>query len=647
MCSISTSAEWKEWMDQSDIIAFVEYGQNDEGVSVAKVIKCYKGALNKGAEIGLSGMYKPQKSGLENLFKSRYILCLSESQSDYFDVLASAPVVMNRVECNLFKYREHETLRTTSLKQFESFLEAYLDPTKRPEVCKKIVRKLHLVDDAEKATLWLMQLYILEYNQYHDVFQSCLIYSKNSTRYALLKLMGNIHSTESRRIIAAYLKSRDLWLVGLAIQALGNEPPETVGPLLLEQFKIWKEKGLKNDIHYNITAVKDEPKNEFGRIWDQVFGATYISNGDSRVLSEGYWEVIQALGKLQYKPAVPELLKFADECRRWDREEVLEVIKQIESGEYVNYLNGILESQNEELVSLAIKKILEDSLKECLPSLMNYISSIDRNANCNKSFIVSRTSGLGAFNDSITRNFLVVDFKKFENSRANFTCSNIEEWYLEYISSFKPHGEDCAHSVANEYLFNTYALNEDFGKYPSLFKIKKDLEEAAIARFQKILNENGYEWLSIVNAIAYIENTEEVILGKAPKVHYAILSDVIEKKSSWDKRDSAKIYAEILQNELGLSTDSIAIKIGGYIYSDYELPEYGWYYKGSDWRSISKSNFYDYTSYLLSCQKLSNEDFFQALLDYKYVIIKPERASIEQIISDLKEDRLSKERSRQ
>jgi hypothetical protein len=631
--SLISSADWKGYFDHSDIIALVKCTKTSENSEKITVLKCYKGNLKKGDELTLTTYFRDIVGvfGRTNLVIFADIKADSSIEKSY-NINHWLQLQGKSIESNLYDRSPTPYTSITQFKNFDRFLDAYGDSTLRPEVYKEILKKLKRAKHVGEVTLYLMELYILGFNQYHPIFGDFTNVNNSSLQYALIHLMGNIRTDESRAILNSFLSSKKMWLVGMTIQILANDAPEKAGPILLERYKIWNKEELEYKSWDNQVYVGSN--SDFGvfQPFISIFQNSPNIEQEEYQSSMGRWEIIAAFGKLRYEPAGPFLISLLDKCNPTEYLEIVDALQKIGNKEYVHHLNMQLDSSNHDNVYWLSRKIAKDSIIECLPSLRNYVSRINRNEKCYFHFLVSDDEGLGAFSDSLTRDFLLLDFENFLDSSRTLLCDEITDWNVEYIKSFSKNKESRALPLLNRALFETYALNEDFGKYPKLFQIKKELEDSAMIMFQQKLQNTGYKWFSLRKCVAFIDNTKEVAQGKSPKAHFAVECEVIEKERSFDSEGAAALYAEIIQKELGIVADSVSIRIRGYNYTKYELPSYNWIVP-NDWH---KPLFYEYSNYFIENPTEEVIQMYQGLLDYNYIKRPREIEALNNTILEMK-----------
>jgi hypothetical protein len=150
--------------------------------------------------------------------------------------------------------------------------------------------------------------------------------------------------------------------------------------------------------------------------------------------------------------------------------------------------------------------------------------------------------------------------------------------------------------------------------------------------FQTKLEKTGYKSFALKRCIAFIENTEEVLHGKSPRVHFALECEVINKYNSITNQNAAALHAEIIQKELGINPDSIAIIIGYYLYSEFALPKFTWI-ASNIWE---KPIFFNYSSYFIENPTEEGIQMYQGLLDYNYINRPHEIEALNNTILEMK-----------
>lgn len=458
--SFISSADWKGYFDHSDIIALVKCTKTSEDSEKITVLKCYKGNLKEGDELTLTTYFRDIVGvfGRTNLVIFADIKADSSIEKSY-NINHWLQLQGKSIECNLYDRSPTPYTSITQFKNFDRFLDAYGDSTLRPEVYKEILKKLKRAKHVGEVTLYLMELYILGFNQYHPIFRDFTNVNNSSLQYALIHLMGNIRTDESRAILNSILSSKKMWLVGMTIQILANDAPEKAGPILLERFKIWHKEELEYKSWNN--QVYAGSNSDFGvfQPFISIFQNSPNIEQEEYQSSMGRWEIIAAFGKLRYEPAGPYLISFLDKCDDYEYSEVMTVLEKIGKQNHTSHIKKLLDTDDYKKIQWIAEKIVKDSLVTCLPNLINFISRLDHNANCQLDFLVSPELGLGAFSDTITKNFLLDDFKNFLNNSHKLKCDNIETWNTQYIKSFSKNKEQRARTLINRLFFENFGIN--------------------------------------------------------------------------------------------------------------------------------------------------------------------------------------------
>lgn len=452
--SLISSADWKGYFDHSEVIALVKCTKTSENSEKITVLKCYKGNLKEGDELKLTTHFREIVGifGRTNLVIFADIKTNNSIEKSY-KINRWLQLQGKSIECNLYDSEPTEYTAITQFKNFDRFLEAYSDTSLRPKVYKEILKKLKRAKHVGQVTLYLMELYILGFSQYHPIFRDFVNVNSSSLQYALLHLMGNIRTDESRALLNLSLSSQRMWLVGMTIQMLANDTPEKAGPILLERFKMWSKEKLERKWWSNhVSAEGSSPDWGGYQPFISMFQNEPTIVQERYVSSLGRWEVIEAFGKLRYEPAGPYLVSFLDKCDDYEYEAVMEVLNIIGYQDFSNHIKNQLDANNHEKINWLVEKIINDSLIECLPNLINYTSRVDRSTYCNSHFLVSPDRGLGVFSDTIATNFLFHDFEKFLKTSARLRCDKIETWNSQYIKSLSKNRDERARPLINQLL---------------------------------------------------------------------------------------------------------------------------------------------------------------------------------------------------
>jgi len=602
-----TDPTWKRMLDSSDAIALVEYTSQGDFRASAKILTVYKGHLKQGEEIWISGfsnrygpidamnpgdMYlvfinlteptekrieywneelvkKPElKDFVEALKKNKAYNVWSPTSGDL-------KVRKKKVQYDLIQTSYYSEQSYYSLADFENFLYLYNDNSKKDDYCKGLLDKINPVTESEINSQCLMMLYLLNYDQYDNIFEKYVHVKNASSKYALAQLMGNIKNEKSRNILIALLDDKHSLVQGETVRQLRNEPAGIVAPILLKHLK------TSNDANFGPSNVMDPVMNR---------------------IDGGKVEIIKTLGELKYKPAIPDMLSLLETDSDDLFKLVIEALKEIGSRDYISYINKHLDAKTHNLIFEISMLIAMDSLVECLSNFKNFISTCNRNRHPNYEYTISNCCGIGHFEDSSTISFLLSDYKRFFSYKDTLESSKQKYWTQKYIETFTDLKVKEARPLIYKSIYDWFGLSEDFGAYPKLFELKKHLEDSLNASFSSKLGEKGYK---INYCIAFIENTKEVVLGSNPKFKYLI-------EASIPTVDKGSEHQELIMKELNLPKESIFIRYKN-----------GWYHIEKQDRfdkNISSTPIYYFLGYAEVVPNKSDLYFLQGLLDNNFII---------------------------
>jgi len=479
---------WREMLDSSDVIALVKYTAHGDFRAPAEVLRVYKGTLKPGAQIwigGFSGRYGPYDSVSKgevylvflhhyNLKKKDmeywheqvqnkpellpYVAALKEGKSYFVWTPTSGDLKVkgNKVQYDLLQTTYYTDQPYYPLPEFERFLEAALYGKGAIEFYQKPLNQVKSSNPAEQTAQALMMLYLTKYSNYQTEFEKLKTHKDPSTRFALAKLMGNIKTGAARKLLIELLKDQNAIVQGEAVRQLAHESPEFIGPILLNQLAI-AGKGIA--------------------------GPSNIMDPVTNTLNGGQIEIIETLGRLKYKAAGPALLPLLDTEDQYLFELIITTLKELGNNDYIPYLNMHLEKRTVNLTFTICQQITEDSLYQCIPSLMNYITSHDRSKHPSREYTISPYLGLAYFRTDTVQSFLVQDFLNLltKNIETGFAIDNKLKWVEEYIETFQKLGIDSLKPYLYDFLYEYYGLNQEFKNNTSLFLYKKQVEDSLTA----------------------------------------------------------------------------------------------------------------------------------------------------------------------
>lgn len=581
--SVIPVPSWQELLDSSELVALVQYKNIGTFSASAKILKVYKGQANKGDKISISG-FSTLHGGPFHLMKwgDKYLVFLEKSRN-FSDVeplyyLSSSlrgflKVIGKKIKYDLIPSTENKKPNFHSLPEFESFLLAYYSDNNRTEFCSGIVNKLANFSEGDYRTQQFMMLYFLRYNQYDTVFEKYTEVQNIFCKYALAKLMGNIGSQESREVLITLLGDINSLVVVEAVRQLRHEPPEIVGPVLLKSLKSTKK-------------LKVEPFN----IVDPMM---FRENGAKE-------EIIYSLGEMNYQPAIPDLIQLLATQDVILFETLVDALKSMGRKDHIEYINMHLENQTPKFISSVSGIIVRDSLVECLPSYKNFISNCNKNSHFDPKYLLSDFFNNQNFVDSSTISYLLNEYNRLLNYMDTLEWANQKKWMEAFILSFTELKVKEARSMVYKSIAKWYAVNEDFGRHPELYKVKKSLEDSFIHIFESRMGKNGYE---INHCLAFIENTAEVVNGSQPKVKFIVQITV-------PKRRLTLMQKQRIINEFGLQEQNVYVVTKGDHSEDFNHSIEQFYAFGL---------FYEYLEYCISLPNPDDLIFLQELLKVKFI----------------------------
>jgi hypothetical protein len=617
---------WKWMLDSSDVVALIQYTSKGDFRASAKILTIYKGQLKTGDEIWISN-FSNQYGPIDKMSNGdKYIVFLNfneptEKRIEYWTKeLTTQPELKGYVEA----YKSHKAyyvwtptsgdlkvkgkkvqydlLQTSfyskqnfySLSEFEHFLIAYYNKSKATGLCNYLLSAIKPATESDLNSQNLMKLFLLGYNEYDAIVEDYIKVNNSSSKYALAQLMGNIKTTDSRNALITLLDDKHSMVQGEAVRQLKNEPAEIVAPILLKHLK-------------RSSAVNFGPSNIMDPVMNSIDG--------------GKVEIIKTLGELKYQPAVPDLLLLLTTDNNYLFQLVIEALKNIGSREYIPYINRHLDNKTQDLIFNISMMIAKDSIIECLPSFKNFVSTCDRSRHPNYDYVLSTCCGIGHFEDSVTIAFLLKDYQHFFTYKDSLESSKQRNWTQQYIETFANLKVKEARPLIYKSIYDWFGLNEDFGKYPKLFAIKRQSEDSIRAVFASGLAKQEYK---LDHCIAFIENTNEVVNGKNPQVKY-LIQVTIPSTTNGD------IHQELIAKHLNLPKENVYTRFNNGIYHMTIQNRFD--------NSFSTTPIYKFLNYARAVPNLPDLTFLKALLDNNFIndnyYQKEIRETIEEIRTSL------------
>lgn len=618
---------WKRMLDSSDVIALIQYTSNGDFRAGAKILTVYKGSLSAGDDIWISG-FNNRYGPIDKMSKGdKYLVFLNFNQPDengikywkeelkvdvklkdflegyknkkayYVWSPTSGDLKVNgqKVQYDLVQTSFYGQQNYYSLSEFENFIIAYNDKSRAIDLCKKLVAGIKPATENDLSSQNIMMLFLLRFDRYDSIYKDYVKVRNPSSKYALAQLMGNIKSAESRDILILLLGDTHSVVQGEAVRQLKYESAEIVAPIFLKHLK------TSSDVNFGDSNIMDPVRNE---------------------IDGGKVEIIKTLGELKYTAAIPDLLLLLDTKNENLFRIVIKALKDIGSKGYIAYINKHLDNKTHELIFNISMMIAEDSLAECLPSFKNFISTCNRELHPSYEYTISTCCGIGSFNDNSTISFLLSDYKNFFTYKDTLSSDKQKYWTKEYIETFTDLKVKEARALIFKSIFDWFGVNEDFGKSPKLFGLKKQQEDSLKASFS---SNNSLKKMKMNYCTAFIENTGEIIFGSKPKLSFLIEVSVPATNNGTE-------YQETVMKEMGLPRESVHIRY-----------ENGWYFIEKQDRfdkGISSTPLENFLGYASAIPDKSDINFLQALLDNNFIedsyYRKKTKETIEEIKTQLK-----------
>ncbi len=556
---------WKKMISGSHAIALIEYASDGDFRAQARVLQVYKGKLGLDTIwiSGFSNRYgpidtvrvgdryivfliknKPTKENLdywnqkikEDKSLIPYVEAIKKKEAFYVWSPTSGDLkVRNRtVQYDLLQTTYHEDQQFYAMDEFERFLRASYK--KRAGFHKVSLATLKNNINTNRAAQLLMMLYLTNYKKYESLYQQIRETNLDNSHYALAKLLGNIAGDKSRKLLVDLLDSQNSIVQGEAVRQLSKEPSDFIGPILLSKLPVAGEEGFFP-----------------GSIMDPV----------RNTLDGGKIEIIKALGELDYKPAIPELLPLLETDNEYLFTITFEVLDKLGTRDYIPYLNAQLLNLDSDLTRGICDLITERNLTECIPSLMSFVSNHDRSIHPSKEYTISFHSGLGAFNTPEVRTFLMEDFEKVLAMEREGSIDNKKDWILGYIQTFDQLKMTGMKPSVFDAMFEYYGFNSAFKKDTTLFRKKLKLEETFKDRLAKFMEEPIIDRIDVQIQIDSLPHSNEIL-------DYSLNIVVDTDKRKWKEvhpifdgiRDKM-IAAGYDKNALRLTTGNMVQDLGG------------------------------------------------------------------------------------
>jgi hypothetical protein len=471
---------WKKMLKRADLIALVEYISEGDFRAKAKILKVYKGSADTDTIwiSGFSNRYGPidtMKPGFrfivflnkasafdkddEEYWMRRvkeepemrpYAQALKKGIVYYVQTPTSGDlrVVKNRVQYDLLSSSFYKSQRFQDLKWFEAFLHAYSNPNQ--EFYEKTLQRLDKYIDTKLTPQLLMMLYLTSYDRYQDIFEEIRKKNTPKAQFALAKLAYNIKDMAGQDLLIRLLDSEHSLVQGEVVRQLSELKADFIGPILLKKLSDAGDEGVYPQ------DIMDPVQNS---------------------LDGGKIEIIKTLGKLKYKPAIPKLLPLLKTEDEFLFMTTFKTLQQLESTEYVPYINAHLEGGKVDFMYKLGRIITDNKLTECIPSLMKFTATQDKSDFNSDTFCISFYLGLGSFDLPEIRTFLAEDFEKLVPIERGGMDDYTYRWIEEYFETFTHLKMTSVKSSVYNIMFKYVGFNESFKKDASLFAKKQQAEQ--------------------------------------------------------------------------------------------------------------------------------------------------------------------------
>ncbi|MBL4653213.1 MAG: hypothetical protein JKY53_10180 [Flavobacteriales bacterium] len=611
-----TDPSWKEMVDSSDVIALIEYSSNGEFRAKAKVIKIFKGKVGFD-EIWISG-FSNRFGPIDNMkIGDRYIVFLNNYDptertieywadrikeepelTPYFEALKSnkAFYIWSPTSGDLSvkgKKVQYDLLQTTfygkqkyfSLKEFEQFLFA-INNENNSTFQNSTLKKVENNISKNICAQYLMMLYLSSYESFQDVYYIVFESKNEESNFALAKLLGQVNNEKSRQLLVKLLDSKNSIVQGEAVRQLANEDPDFIGSILLSKLQKAGEEGIY-------------PQNIMDPVMNRVDG--------------GKIEIIKTLGKLKYKPAIPQLLPLLKTENEYLFELTIDVLNQLESKDYVPYLNYHLENGTRDLILDICYIITENELTECIPSLMQFVSTHDKSIHPSMEYTISKYSGLSHFKTKDVEDFLYSDFLTVLEMEGGGTIDNKMDWIEEYMEVFAELKIEKAKPLFYDFMFYYFGFNNAFKANPKLFEQKLNLEDSISSRIREIALGDS---IKEIDVLAFIK-----VNNKKVSIDNYTVRVIIPNSSQFDHMFSKLDSNGFLKNHILMTAGSSTHSHGA-----IEIRRFG--------DGIMR-NFLNYISKYPDKQDI---EFLENLKKYDYATSEYDQKNLDEYISTAKEN---------
>lgn len=347
------------------------------------------------------------------------------------------------------------------------------------DYCKAQARSNLQNSNVFLLTNYLTALELTARLTYDELFNEIASDTVWQTRFTLAKLLGKVEGIEARNLLVRMLGDSVGIVQGEAIRQLAKTAsPSFLGPLLLEQLDSASKDGLYPSL---MSAVRNT--SESGKI-----------------------EIIETLAEMKYQGAIPyltSLLKTEDE---YVFERTVHALIKLGFKDFFVPLNERLSDPNlSASILFDITRIIEEqNLIQCKDGLLAQLAKHNRNANRDKTIVLSTLVTL-AEKDSSIEGAILDDFKNFFSYYDTLQSFNQKKWVAEYLDACGRLRSEAARP------FVYRALHEWTGVDPRKFSTidafarKKELEDSIQSAFLNRMGSKGYKMNGVVYFAAPLE----------------------------------------------------------------------------------------------------------------------------------------------
>ena len=560
-----TDPSWKKMLEESHVVALIEFTGAGDFQAPAKALKIYKGEFVS-EEFWISGYsnrYRPidkMQAGDQFLVFLKYKKLNDYSREYWEQKLVEDPenksyyearlesrvynvwtptagelkVKGNKVQYDLLEpYTFYHDKPYHSLKEFESFLAAVFEE-EATSFHRKTLKKVVKNKSKEEAAQYLMMLYLSDYQKFEPVFQEIADIGDPINCFALTLILGATPEKEAETLLIQLLDHENSRVQSSVVSQLAKKDPEVAGPVILSRL---------------YTAG------------DENYSKSLMDPVQNRV-DGGKAKMIRTLGQLKYKPAIPKLLPLLATTDQYLFSLTIGALYNLETEKkaYTPYLTQHLE--NRTLVWDVVKIIASFELEDCKPALKAFIKSHDRNKNPEYNAVILTPSGLAHFDDEETIAFLLQDFKELLQHKDTLDFRAFDTWVDSHTYNFITNHVAEARPLFYEFLYPYLGLNQRFAENPSLFEVKVKLEDSIANLVPEILKEYTVKHSE---AIVFLNNIDAILAGVKPSYEMAIKVELEDNLEEDAERESWEILEDIqkdLAKALEIPKLQVLIKVG-------------------------------------------------------------------------------------